>query len=295
VSEQRTDSATNEEDAPMWLEIYRKEFNGPDQKWWDMARVFVDGHEASSRAQAIVELKKLLVSVACSETPEPCKHETPLVLSAAISWCPYCGALGGLERWRLPMPRDLLVVGAEDIRRAEREACARICDEVADGWGRQRSEGRTAEDCAEQIRARSGEPSPRAAPIEDDGPIHTERSKPLATLPLPICPRTVEGRWRVGRHVGRTLYCAERLVGVVDTPELAAELVAAANGERRERAPTINLKDLHERIHQTVYCAMGANLPEAAGELARCLIDLVEDAIEAAGVRPANAQTGGTK
>lgn len=37
-------------------------------------------------------------------------------------------------------------------------------------------------------------------------------------------------RWRVGRTLGRTLYRDERYVGTVDTRELAAELVNAANG-----------------------------------------------------------------
>jgi hypothetical protein len=48
---------------------------------------------------------------------------------------------------------------------------------------------------------------------------------------------------RVGRRVGRTLYECTRadqdgtLVGVVDTPELAAEIVAAVNRQRaRQRA-----------------------------------------------------------
>jgi hypothetical protein len=33
--------------------------------------------------------------------------------------------------------------------------------------------------------------------------------------------------WRTGRKVGRTIYRDEVLVGVMDTPELAAEVVAA--------------------------------------------------------------------
>ena len=39
-----------------------------------------------------------------------------------------------------------------------------------------------------------------------------------------------EPRWRVGRTLGRTLYRDGRCVGMVDTPELAAEIVAALNG-----------------------------------------------------------------
>lgn len=46
------------------------------------------------------------------------------------------------------------------------------------------------------------------------------------------------GRWRTGNKLGRTLYRDEVCVGIVDTPEIAAELVAAANGNdmRRLRA-----------------------------------------------------------
>ncbi len=35
--------------------------------------------------------------------------------------------------------------------------------------------------------------------------------------------------WRVGRKVGRTLYVGDDCVGIVDTPELAARIVAAVN------------------------------------------------------------------
>jgi hypothetical protein len=36
-------------------------------------------------------------------------------------------------------------------------------------------------------------------------------------------------RWRVGRKLGRTLYRDDQVVGMVDTPEIAAEIVAAMN------------------------------------------------------------------
>lgn len=39
--------------------------------------------------------------------------------------------------------------------------------------------------------------------------------------------------WRTGRKVGRTIYRDEVLVGVMDTPELAAEVVAALNERAR--------------------------------------------------------------
>lgn len=38
------------------------------------------------------------------------------------------------------------------------------------------------------------------------------------------------GVWRAGRKVGRTLYRDDVLVGVMDTPELAAQVVEALNG-----------------------------------------------------------------
>jgi hypothetical protein len=38
------------------------------------------------------------------------------------------------------------------------------------------------------------------------------------------------GKWRAGRKVGRTLYLNDALMGVLDTPELAAQVVAALNG-----------------------------------------------------------------
>lgn len=47
-------------------------------------------------------------------------------------------------------------------------------------------------------------------------------------------------RWRIGRSVGRTLYRmvgdeaskADVLIGMMDTPELAAQVVAAVNAQR---------------------------------------------------------------
>jgi hypothetical protein len=42
--------------------------------------------------------------------------------------------------------------------------------------------------------------------------------------------------WRVGRKLGRTLYRDDVCIGMVDTPELAAEIVAAMNGASSLRA-----------------------------------------------------------
>ena len=36
-------------------------------------------------------------------------------------------------------------------------------------------------------------------------------------------------RWRVGRKVGRTVYCDDALVGLMDTPAIAANVVACLN------------------------------------------------------------------
>lgn len=52
----------------------------------------------------------------------------------------------------------------------------------------------------------------RSAPVDDRGP--SSRSGPV---------------WRVGRKVGRTLYVDDKLVGMVDTPEIAAQIAAAMN------------------------------------------------------------------
>lgn len=45
------------------------------------------------------------------------------------------------------------------------------------------------------------------------------------------------GEWRVGRKLGRTLYRDEQFVGLVDTAEIASEIVEAMNGRLRALAP----------------------------------------------------------
>jgi hypothetical protein len=67
--------------------------------------------------------------------------------------------------------------------------------------------------------------------------------------PDPSVDGAAEGRWRTGGHGGRTIIAEgsgepdghgrrpdDRLVGVMDTPELATEVVAAVNRERAEPA-----------------------------------------------------------
>jgi hypothetical protein len=41
--------------------------------------------------------------------------------------------------------------------------------------------------------------------------------------------RGMSPRWRVGRSLGRTLYLDDKVIGMVDTPELAARIVEAMN------------------------------------------------------------------
>jgi hypothetical protein len=43
--------------------------------------------------------------------------------------------------------------------------------------------------------------------------------------------------WRVGTKLGRTLYRDEVFVGTVDTPEIAAEIVAAMNAKAEPTCP----------------------------------------------------------
>lgn len=58
-------------------------------------------------------------------------------------------------------------------------------------------------------------------------------------------------RLRVGRKVGRTLYIQsgeepsddDQLIGMVDTPELAALIVAAVNGELSTKIKVIEEED----------------------------------------------------
>lgn len=61
----------------------------------------------------------------------------------------------------------------------------------------------------------------------------------------------VPERWRTGRRVGRTIYIGDRLVGLMDTPELAARVVQAVNR----------------------YDALVAAIDEAGVELARALVN----------------------
>lgn len=49
--------------------------------------------------------------------------------------------------------------------------------------------------------------------------------------------------WRVGRKLGRTIYKDDAIVGLVDTPELAAEIVARMNEPSPVRAERTQTED----------------------------------------------------
>jgi hypothetical protein len=66
------------------------------------------------------------------------------------------------------------------------------------------------------------------------------------------------GPWHTGRKLGRTLYRGDVLVGMMDTPELAAAVVRAMNGAQAER----------KRCNYWALCAVSAR---DAIETAQCL------------------------
>ena len=96
---------------------------------------------------------------------------------------------------------------------------------MADGDQRPSWRERVLAERGDQLRARAaewvadGDPQPAPEPDPYDGPVPA---------------------WRVGRSVGRTIYRmvgweaskADVLIGVMDTPELAAQVVEAVNAQR---------------------------------------------------------------
>ena len=58
--------------------------------------------------------------------------------------------------------------------------------------------------------------------------------------------------WRVGNRLGRTLYLDDECVGMVDTPEIAARIVATMNGDASRIVPlrdadgTVDLRDAED-------------------------------------------------
>lgn len=58
-----------------------------------------------------------------------------------------------------------------------------------------------------------------------------------------------EPRYRVGRHLGRTIYDGDTLIGIMDTPELGAEVVSALNARYRVLAtPPRQAPDLTQPV-----------------------------------------------
>ncbi len=65
-------------------------------------------------------------------------------------------------------------------------------------------------------------------------------------------------RWRVGRTLGRTLYKDDVCIGMVDTPELATEIVIALNDLARARETTALLQKRCQEALQHVESARPA-------------------------------------
>ena len=67
--------------------------------------------------------------------------------------------------------------------------------------------------------------------------------------------------WRTGRSVGRTLYdCTDRLIGVLDTPELATRVVDAVNGIVTRDARIVELETRIKELVQVYREATGVEL-----------------------------------
>lgn len=89
--------------------------------------------------------------------------------------------------------------------------------------------------------------------------------------------------WRVGRKLGRTLYVDDQVVGMVDTPELAARIVAAMNGKACCADP--------ERTWRCPNC--GRETERVAGVEVGTVVGLDLDAVRAGHVPwPGNADDG---
>lgn len=72
------------------------------------------------------------------------------------------------------------------------------------------------------------------------GGIHPPEAnyKRILAEGVPAGEGTKPGRWRVGRKLGRTLYIGDRCIGIVDTPELAAEIVEGVNANNPRLWPS---------------------------------------------------------
>lgn len=72
--------------------------------------------------------------------------------------------------------------------------------------------------------------------------------------------------WRVGRKVGRTVYDGDTLIGVMDTPELAARVVAAVN------APC-DCEERSEAMWRLLVHVADGPTPQAQAQLAAALLE----------------------
>lgn len=111
-------------------------------------------------------------------------------------------------------------------------------------------------------------------------------------------------KWRVGRSVGRTIYDAnDALIGVMDTPELAQEVVDARNGVTPK--PVGNVLDRNE-VRELAFRAIARAAKDPAikrgldplgaftfFDVLDAITDAVVGAIEAGGVPSEDTESEG--
>jgi hypothetical protein len=88
-------------------------------------------------------------------------------------------------------------------------------------------------------------------------------------------------KWRVGRKLGRTLYRGDQVVGMVDTPELAADIVAAMNGSDAQEL--IRLRGRLERdleSFESIIDSLSRDFKDGAWSVACCTKSVLEGEIE---------------
>ena len=67
-----------------------------------------------------------------------------------------------------------------------------------------------------------------------------------------VCPFTLPRGWRVGRKVGRTLYVGDALIGLMDTPQLAEQVVSAVAEAARFREALEAIQSIESSTWETV-------------------------------------------
>ena len=83
-------------------------------------------------------------------------------------------------------------------------------------------------------------------------------------------PKPSEPLWRVGRKLGRTLYVHDQVVGMVDTPELAAAIVDAMNGEIAKADAAGYERGIRHAADELVVAAKAAYKVGAASPIRTC-------------------------